>query len=196
MSRIRYRCMEPDEVGKIEDIYRSEQIRTGYEYTGGELQQMDVNWDTPTWLTDGVGDLTIAAQIKFGRDHLQKSGRMYGAFDCEKLVGIGIIQQGIRKGEGGQRFHARKVAGFFSPAADARLMRPLSWLKFAFPLFIKRRPKGEREKDDDVGNCSDTASIEHSACQQGYKHRTPTNTNRHTRYIRTSSSCQQWLVLS
>jgi ribosomal protein S18 acetylase RimI-like enzyme len=90
--------MEPYEVGKIGDIDRSEQICIGYEYTGGQLQQMEVNWDTQRWLTDGTGDHTIAAQIKFCRDHLQRSGRMYGSFDGEKLVGIGIIQQEIRKG--------------------------------------------------------------------------------------------------
>jgi ribosomal protein S18 acetylase RimI-like enzyme len=98
MAIIHNRWMGPDEVSKIRDIDRSEQIRTGYEYTGGQLQQMEVHWDTPTWLTDGGGDHTIAAQINFCRDHLQRSGRMYGAFDGEKLVGIGIIQQEIREG--------------------------------------------------------------------------------------------------
>lgn len=98
MAEIDYRWMAPDEVGKIGDIDRSEQIRMGYEYTGDKLRQMDVNWDTPAWLPYGDGNHTVAAQIKFCRGHLQRNGRMYGAFDGEKLVGIGIIQPRIRDG--------------------------------------------------------------------------------------------------
>lgn len=90
--------MQPDEVGRIRNIDRSEQIRTGYEYIGGELRQITVNWDTPAWLPDGDGIHTVAVQIRFCRDHLQRGGRMYGAFDGEKLVGVGIIQPEIRDG--------------------------------------------------------------------------------------------------
>lgn len=98
MAEIQYRWMEPDEVARVGEIDRAEQVRTGYEYIGGELQQLEVNWDSPTWLAEGDGEHTIAAQIRFCRDHLERKGRMYGAFDDEKLVGIGIIQQEVREG--------------------------------------------------------------------------------------------------
>ncbi len=98
MAEIHYRWMEPDEVERVGEIDRAEQIRTGYEFTEGKLQQLIVNWDSPTWPAEGDGEYTIAAQVRFCRDHLERKGRMYGAFDDEKLVGIGIIQQGVREG--------------------------------------------------------------------------------------------------
>lgn len=98
MTRIEYRWMEPDEVSKIKDIDRSERIRIGYKYIEGKLQSMDVNWDSPAWATDGDGDYSVASQIRFCQGHLDRNGRMYGAFHEQKLVGIGIIEPDIDEG--------------------------------------------------------------------------------------------------
>ncbi|MCP4419774.1 MAG: GNAT family N-acetyltransferase [Chloroflexi bacterium] len=98
MTKIRYRWMKPIEVLKIGEIDRSEQIRTGYHYIDGKLQQMSVNWDSPTWAAEGNGEYTVAAQIKYCQGHLERNGQMYGAFDDEILVGIGIVQQDIGVG--------------------------------------------------------------------------------------------------
>ena len=98
MSNIQYRWMEPQEVSSVAEIDRSERIRTGYAYSGDKLQQMAVNWDTPSWAREGDGDHTVAAQVRFCSDHLKRNGRMYGAFDGQKLVGIGIIQPQVAEG--------------------------------------------------------------------------------------------------
>ena len=98
MTKIQYRWMQPHEVTKIGEIDRSEQIRTGYKYTEGKLQQLEVNWDSPMWQTEGNGEHTIAAQVSFCQAHLARKGQMYGAFHNEKLVGVGIIQQEIQEG--------------------------------------------------------------------------------------------------
>ena len=87
--------MEPNEVNKLRDIDRSERIRTGYRFADGQLHQMQVNWDSPPWGLEGEGQYTIAAEIRFCEGHLERKGRMYGVFDNEKLVGIGIIQHDI-----------------------------------------------------------------------------------------------------
>jgi GNAT superfamily N-acetyltransferase len=96
--KIHFRWMKPDEVTKIEDIDRSERIRSGYQYIEGELQQIKVNWDSPPWSIEGDGEYSVAAQIHFCREHLQRKGRMYGAFVDDKLVGIGLIQQAVAAG--------------------------------------------------------------------------------------------------
>lgn len=96
--RIKYRWLEPDEVTKIREIDRSEQIRTGYAYAAGKLQEMVVNWDSPSWITEGDNEHSVAGQIRFCREHLARNGRMYGAFSGEKLVGIGLIQHDIKVG--------------------------------------------------------------------------------------------------
>lgn len=72
-TNIQFRWMEPDEVSKIKDIDRSEQIRSGYRYADGELQHFEVNWDSPPWATEGDGEYTVAAQIRFCQGHLRRN---------------------------------------------------------------------------------------------------------------------------
>jgi ribosomal protein S18 acetylase RimI-like enzyme len=98
MTELLYRWMEPDEVNRVAEIDRSERVRTGYVYENGKLKKMDVQWDSSAWRDEGEGEHTIAAQIKFCRDHLSRDGRMYGVFDADRLVGVGILQPEIRKG--------------------------------------------------------------------------------------------------
>lgn len=69
MTKIQFRWMEPDQVTKIKDIDRSERIHSGYRYVDGELQQIAVNWDSPSWATEGDGGYTVAAQIRFCQGH-------------------------------------------------------------------------------------------------------------------------------
>jgi ribosomal protein S18 acetylase RimI-like enzyme len=90
--------MQVEEADRIAEIDRAERIRTGYIYERGRLQKIKVNWDTPSFLVDGEGEHTVAHQIKFCRDHLERNGRMFGAFDDELLVGLGIVQHEIREG--------------------------------------------------------------------------------------------------
>ncbi len=97
-TQIQFRWMEPDEVTKIKDVDRSERIRSGYQYVDGELQQIAVNWDAPPWATQGDGEYTVRAQIRFCQGHLGRNGRLYGAFSGDKLVGVGIIQPDIAPG--------------------------------------------------------------------------------------------------
>ena len=99
MTKLQYRWMHSDEIVRLADIDRSEQIRVGYIFENGKLKQLlDVNWDSPAWGTDDDGEYSVAAQIRFCQTHLERNGRMYGAFDNEKLVGIGIVQPQIGAG--------------------------------------------------------------------------------------------------
>lgn len=98
MGEILYRWMQVEEVNRIAEIDRAERIRTGYIFEAGQLQRLKVKWDTPSFLVDGEGEHTVAHQIEFCRDHLERNGRMFGAFDGELLVGVGIVQNEIREG--------------------------------------------------------------------------------------------------
>lgn len=95
---ITYRWMAPKEIEKFREIDRSEIIRTGYKYEDGKLQKMDVMWDAPNWDPNGDHEFSMTAQINFCRSHLEKDGRMMGAFEGEVLIGIGIITPNIREG--------------------------------------------------------------------------------------------------
>lgn len=90
--------MEPEELSLISQIDRSEVIRAGYVQQGKALQRLEVNWDSPTWTPEGDGERSVAAQIRFCREHLERGGRLIGAFDGNQLVGIGVITPEIRPG--------------------------------------------------------------------------------------------------
>ncbi len=98
MTHMTYRWMVPEEINKVGEIDRAERIRTGYVYEQGQLWRLEVNWDTPSFLVEGEGEHTVAAQMAFCREHLLRNGRMYGAFDGERLVGRGLLRPEIRKG--------------------------------------------------------------------------------------------------
>jgi ribosomal protein S18 acetylase RimI-like enzyme len=98
MTDVHYRWMEPDEVVRIAEINRAEQIRVGYTIECDHLQRIEVNWDTPDFIRDGQGEHSIGAQINFCCEHLNNGGCLLGAFDGDNLVGIGVLQPEIRKG--------------------------------------------------------------------------------------------------
>lgn len=94
-TKINFRWMEPGEVFRIADIDRSERIRTGYQYVGGQLRQLNVHWDSPPWSLEGSGEYSLAAHVQFCQEHLNRNGRLYGAFADDKLAGVGLIQQDV-----------------------------------------------------------------------------------------------------
>ena len=97
-SDITYRWMESGELDRLGEIDRTERIRAGYAVKAGQLQKLDVNWDTPDFFEDGWGDHSLAHQIEFCRQHLQAGGCMIGAFHDGKLVGFGLLRLEIRPG--------------------------------------------------------------------------------------------------
>lgn len=98
MKQIVYRWMEAAEVTRVGDIDRRERIRTGYRYSSGDLQRFDVNWDSPAWDKEGDGEYSVASYIKFCNGHLEGNGRLYGAFEGDRLVGVGLVEHEIREG--------------------------------------------------------------------------------------------------
>jgi len=98
MNETTTRWMEPDELSLISQIDRSEVIRTGYVQRGEALEQLGVSWDSPAWAGEGFGEHSVAAQIRFCRGHLDRGGRVIGAFDGARLVGIGLFTPEIRPG--------------------------------------------------------------------------------------------------
>jgi len=98
MTEISYRWMQPEEVSRVSEIDRRELVATGYVMEEGKLKAMDVDWDVPNWSAEGEGEHTISRRIAFCQDHLQRGGRMIGAFADENLVGLGILTPNIRPG--------------------------------------------------------------------------------------------------
>lgn len=96
---ITYRSMQPSEVTRVAEIDRSEHITLGYRREDGELKTMAVNWQVPPWLAQGAGAHTVQAQIDFLRSHLKAGGLLFGAFDGERLVGLGLMRPDLAPGQ-------------------------------------------------------------------------------------------------
>jgi GNAT superfamily N-acetyltransferase len=95
-ANIIIRPMDESELVKIAEIDRSEKVQVGYEAREGRLIQIEVDWDVPTFRSEGVGEHTVAAQIGFCRGHLERGGGMLGAFDGERLAGIAVLTPEVR----------------------------------------------------------------------------------------------------
>ena len=97
-ARLRYAWLAADDLSRIGDIDRSEEVRAAYELHDGSLRRVEVHWDVPPWQPDGEGDHTVPAKVAFCRDHLDRGAVAYGAFDGERLAGIGVLLPTFREG--------------------------------------------------------------------------------------------------
>jgi predicted N-acetyltransferase YhbS len=88
--------MGPEELERISELDRSEHVTLAYELEDGELTQVDVDWQVPTWSTDNEGEHSLAAQLAFCRSHLEKGGVMFGAYRGDRLVGVAIVRPRLR----------------------------------------------------------------------------------------------------
>jgi GNAT superfamily N-acetyltransferase len=144
MPEIQFRWMSPDEVENVADIDRTERIRTGYKLRDGQLQQMQVQWDSPPWIREGSGVHTVESQIDFCREHLAKGGIMYGAFDGDTLVGVGILTPQVQPGVDQLAFlhvsqgYRRDGIGFKIAAA----LQAASLGRGAEQLYVSATPSG------------------------------------------------------
>ena len=98
MIGMEYRWMVPDEMHRLKEIDRTEEIRIGYVVESGQLHKIDVNWDTPNFFLEGEVEHTVSHYAEFCLDHLRAGGRSMGAFHGEKLVGVCVMRPNIRRG--------------------------------------------------------------------------------------------------
>jgi ribosomal protein S18 acetylase RimI-like enzyme len=98
MSDLEFRRLLPQEIGRIREIDRSERVTVGYRVVQGELEASAVHWDVPSFRTEGSGEHTISAQVRFCEKHLEAGALALGAFRAGILAGIGLMTPGIRPG--------------------------------------------------------------------------------------------------
>jgi GNAT superfamily N-acetyltransferase len=124
MRSITLRWMGGTELDRLEQLDRSEVVRTGYEMQRGELVPYSVEWNVPSFSPEGDGDHSVNAQIRFCRSHLDRGGRLIGAFDDERLVGIGLLTPEIRPALA-QLAYLHVSSGYRRSGIAGRLVRAL-----------------------------------------------------------------------
>jgi ribosomal protein S18 acetylase RimI-like enzyme len=98
MDEYEVRRMDEAELGRIAEIDRTEQVRVGYAVEAGRLVSKAVHWDVGNFLAEGEGEHTVAEKIAFCREHLDRGGRMIGAFCKGRLAGVAVITPEVRPG--------------------------------------------------------------------------------------------------
>ena len=88
---ISYRVLAPNELTRIGEIDRSERVTHAYVQAGSELTLREVDWSVPPWAPAGEGAHTVAAKAAAWQA-VAAEGQAFGAFDGERLVGVGILR--------------------------------------------------------------------------------------------------------
>jgi len=86
-----YRRLVADELERLGEIDRTEQIDTLYVQRGRELEERTGgDWSAPAWFAEGTGEHSVAHQIGECRRQLAAGGIALGAFADERLVGTTV----------------------------------------------------------------------------------------------------------
>lgn len=85
---------------RLAEIDRTETITAAYLQHGDRLEAIPVNWQAYPWDPDGDHEHSLAHEIAFCRSHLDRGGRLLGAFvsgpDGEQLAGVGLMTPHVR----------------------------------------------------------------------------------------------------
>ena len=95
---ITYRPLEAHELARVGEIDRTERIDKLYLQRGTELDTVDGDFSAPRWQPEGSGEHSVAHQIEECERWLAAGGVALGAFDGERLVGVGIVVPHLRPG--------------------------------------------------------------------------------------------------
>ncbi|WP_157913112.1 GNAT family N-acetyltransferase [Candidatus Promineifilum breve] len=90
--------MGPAELSRLGEIDRTERITSIYVQHGVDLEEQPHNFDVPPWLPTGDGFHSIPHQIGFCEEHIARGALLFGAFDGERLVGMGLMTPQVRPG--------------------------------------------------------------------------------------------------
>jgi GNAT superfamily N-acetyltransferase len=101
-NEINYRSMLRTELNRLGEIDRTERITRAYVQEGERLIEQEVDWDVGPWLPTGTQSHGVAHsvpdQVGFLKWHVEQGASAFGAFDGERLVGIGLVTPHIRPG--------------------------------------------------------------------------------------------------
>lgn len=93
---IHIRKMPSSEIGRIEELDRSEEVTLGYCQRDGRLEVEEVDWYVPRWFSDDRPEHSVQANIGAWTPLLEKhGGTMLGAFDGDLLVGVAVYRPNL-----------------------------------------------------------------------------------------------------
>ena len=97
-SAVEVRRLDSTELTRVAEIDRTERIDVQFEQHGTVLVARHGTWSSKPWDSDGDGEHSVAAQVRMLEDYVAKGGSTLGAFDGERLVGMGAVVPHFRPG--------------------------------------------------------------------------------------------------
>jgi GNAT superfamily N-acetyltransferase len=92
-----YRRLDVTELGRVREIDRTEQIDTLYVQEGASLREVHGEFSARPWDPVGEGEHSVAGQRRELERYVEQGAACIGAFDGERLVGIGVVQFHVRR---------------------------------------------------------------------------------------------------
>lgn len=95
---MRYRRLEASELERIGEIDRTERIDALYVQNGTRLELVSGEFSASAWTPEGMGEHSVAYQ-RAELERLAEAGAIsMGAFDGDRLAGIGVLLPHLRPG--------------------------------------------------------------------------------------------------
>jgi GNAT superfamily N-acetyltransferase len=98
VAEIGYRPLEPSELGRVSEIDRSETIDAVYVQRGSRLELRSGDFSSPPWDPVGEGEHSVSAIREALVGWSEGGAATLGAFDGDRLVGIGLLLPHLRPG--------------------------------------------------------------------------------------------------
>jgi GNAT superfamily N-acetyltransferase len=93
---IEVRRLARDELARVGEIDRTERIDVLYVQRGIRLEEQVGDFSAARWDPEGEGEHSVAAQKEALEHYVEAGGLVLGAFDGDRLVGIGVVVPRLR----------------------------------------------------------------------------------------------------
>ena len=97
-GRIEIRELGTEDIELIREIDRSEHVDTLYTVTDGRLHSERVEFEVPSWDSEGHGDHSAARRITEFRPIVENGATLLGAFTDDRFAGIAIVDPAFEDG--------------------------------------------------------------------------------------------------
>src|SRR5436305_2774525 len=98
MNELTIRRLDYDELGRIAEIDRTEQIGLIFVQRGAELEGRPGDWSAPAWDQEGDGEHSVVRHTRDLEHYVDGGGVALGAFEGQRLVGTGAVVPHLRPG--------------------------------------------------------------------------------------------------
>jgi GNAT superfamily N-acetyltransferase len=95
-TELSHRKLEAHELARVAEIDRTERIDAIYVQHGSQLELVEGDRSSPPWDSEGHGEHSVAVVRSALEDWVRRGATALGAFDQDRLVGMGVLLPHLR----------------------------------------------------------------------------------------------------